>query len=409
MSILKFSNNIAIVIVTYNRPASLNRLLGSLDRVNYYGDTVDLIISIDFSGNNSCNEISENFNWNYGNKLIVQNEFRLGLRSHIMSLGKFFLSYDYLIILEDDLLVSPNLYNYALVTTAQFNNSDFIAGISLYAPHWCESSSRPFIPSYGSYDVYLMQYAQSWGQIWFKEKWFRFIEWYEANKNFKIEFSDIPENIANWPDSSWLKYHIKYCVDNNKYFVYPYISLTTNFTEIGEHNDSSNTTYQVALCISERVNYTLPSDNSLNQFFKYDVFHEFENLGNYLNIENNDLCVDLYGIKPFKNKSRYLISISALPYRVVKSFGLSMRPHEANIIFNIPGEIIFLYDTFAHEEKPPVLANPREKFLYDVKFIDYKLITYILLRKLIIKLKPSELKSSFIFWCKKIFFNRRIH
>ena len=55
-----------------------------------------------------------------------------------------------------------------------------------------------------------------------------------------------PSHIVDWPKTSWLKYRIKYCIDRKKYFVYPYISYSTNFVEIGQHCKTSNTVYQDA-------------------------------------------------------------------------------------------------------------------------------------------------------------------
>lgn len=60
---------LAIIAVGYNREKSLYRLLDSLQKADYYGDIVDLIISLDRS--NKSNEIIkylEQFNWNFGEK-----------------------------------------------------------------------------------------------------------------------------------------------------------------------------------------------------------------------------------------------------------------------------------------------------------------------------------------------------
>ena len=43
--------NIGLVVITYNRLLSLERLLSSLLIADYNDDKVDLIVSIDFSGN----------------------------------------------------------------------------------------------------------------------------------------------------------------------------------------------------------------------------------------------------------------------------------------------------------------------------------------------------------------------
>lgn len=52
----------------------------------------------------------------------------------------------------------------------------------------------------------------------------------------------------------------------------------------------------------------------------------------------------MYGNRKDFSK-KYVLTPARLPYKIVKSFGLHMRPQEVNVINNIPGTNIFLYDT----------------------------------------------------------------
>ena len=76
----------AIVVVTYNRPDSLKRLLGSLSKARY-PDGVPLVISID--GGDSHEEevvkIAGEFPWPHGKKEVICHEKNLGLRKHILT------------------------------------------------------------------------------------------------------------------------------------------------------------------------------------------------------------------------------------------------------------------------------------------------------------------------------------
>ena len=102
--------DIAIVVVAYNRPDSLNRLLDSLTKVNYEGHNVPLIISIDYSGKDDVYLAAEAFEWKFGEKKIIRHPENLGLKKHVLSCGDLVKDYDAVIILEDDLLVSPGMY-----------------------------------------------------------------------------------------------------------------------------------------------------------------------------------------------------------------------------------------------------------------------------------------------------------
>jgi hypothetical protein len=393
---------IAIVVLTYNRPISLGRLLYSLLVANYQNLRPDLIISIDHSGRSDCACLATDFDWQYGEKIVVQHSARLGLRDHVLSIGNYFENYDALIVLEDDLYVSPSFYLFAARSVSQFREESKIAGISLYSPAWSEFSSRPFSPMVGNFSVYLMQYAQSWGQIWLKKQWLDFMEWYSANSQLDLASDDFPSNVSSWPESSWLKYHIKYCVERNKYFVYPYHSLTTNFSEVGTHNSSTNTIYQVSIVYSGNYTYIFPDGTLTESLARYDVFYERQGLGSYLLIPEDELIVDLYGKKLIASEVRYVLTMKRLPYGVVKKFGLIMRPHEANVVFDIPGDSIILYDTSVRTSEPISNEDDVSKWIYDVKGIPYLTISSVLLRKILTKLKPYELLASIAFHSRRL-------
>ena len=95
--------------------------------------------------------------------------------------------------------------------------------------------------------IIFFQYAQSRGQIWFRRQWNDFRRWYDKNNGLLTESVDMPYDVTSWKETSWLKYHIKYCVENDKYFVYPYLSYSTCFGEVGEHVKSDTNMWQVAL------------------------------------------------------------------------------------------------------------------------------------------------------------------
>ena len=125
--------NIGVVIPCYNRVDSLNRLLVSLKDANYLGDDVDLIFSIDYSGINSVQVLAESFQWEFGIKKLILHSNNLGLKQNILSCGDLVDEYDAVIILEDDLYVAKDFYNYAKQAAFYYLNNDNIAGISLFS------------------------------------------------------------------------------------------------------------------------------------------------------------------------------------------------------------------------------------------------------------------------------------
>lgn len=381
---------IAIVAIGYNRPKCLLRLLNSLEKANYNGDDVTLIISIDKSGNNDVENIANNFKWSHGDKVIKTYKKRMGLRNHIICCGELTEEYDNIIMFEDDIYASEGYYNFAKQTIEKYKDDDRIAGISLYNHSWNINCNRPFEPIIDSYDIYFLQIAQSWGQIWTKNQWRNFIRWYEKNKNSNISGNDIPQNISSWPESSWLKFYIKYIVKTNRYFVYPKESLTTNFGDIGEHAKDKNNDYQVSIQNDSNKKYNLPNFDQVKR--KYDVFFESTDLSNTLNIEKNDLLINLYGVKEINKEKRYLLTMEKFNYKIIKSFGLNLRPHDINVENNIEGNDIFLYDTYV-KNKNNIKSVSLKKAKYDIKGLSTSVLIQIILYRIKQKLIKNILKG----------------
>ncbi|WP_051525994.1 glycosyltransferase [Butyrivibrio proteoclasticus] len=358
---------VPIVVVAYNRARSLQRLLDSLANAVYDNKDVPLIISIDRGDNQDVLNVAEKFNWEHGTKKVVYQLENLKLRKHVLKCGDYANEFGSVIVLEDDLLVSKYFYKYAVRALEFSKNDERVGGISLYNHRYNVEASEPFECHDDNYDNWYFQFASSWGEAWTKEQWQSFREWYD-NTLAIDDKCDVPEYVRNWSDSSWLKYFICYLVEKNKFFLYPKKSLTTNFGEAGTHVDKSNTNFQVPLQNGniEYVFSTLDQSDSI-----YDAFFENKRVNDILSLEGMDVTVDLYGMKDIKLvNSRYFLSRKALPYKVIKSFGCFMRPHEDNIFYGINGNDFFLYDLFINGKKPKV--NMIRKTQYNLRYIDRK-------------------------------------
>lgn len=338
---------IAIIAVAYNRVDSLSRLLVSLDSAYYdEKENVPLIISIDKSNTDIVEKFADNYQWKHGNKIVKKHEKNLGLREHILSLGEWFDNFDALIIFEDDLVVSPNFYTYARQTIDKYSASDDVAGISLYSFHINYQTGLFFVPLKSEYDVYFMNCAMSWGQIWVKKQWQEFYKWYQSHLDFP-PFDHLPQTICRWK-KSWLKYHTRYCIETNKYFVHPYTALSTNCSDMGTHVTKSSSAFQVVLQNGKKDEYFLPDLDSKDAVF-YDGFFENKMLYKYLGMKDAACCIDINKMKGNRLKKRYWLTTQVYNYKVIDSYGLSFRPIEENIIRKVPGRDIFLYDTSISE------------------------------------------------------------
>lgn len=371
---------LAICIICYNRPDSLKRVLSSVQQGYFGQDKVDLIISIDYSGSGEVEQVAKSFEWHHGEKKIIAYTENLGLRQHVLKCGDLTSGYDGLIVLEDDIYVAPSFYLYAKTCVEKFSEDNHIAGISLYSFAINYHNMLPFTPLHSDSDVYLMQNAQSWGQVWMPKQWAMFKEWYSKNSDNFPEMPHLPRSICRW-ERSWLKYHTRYCIEQNKYFIYPYVSLSTCFSDAGEHTNLQSTLIQVPLLNGDKKQYCL------NPTVKYDAFFENEDLHHVLGISDpEDLCIDIYGEKQNREKRRYLLTRNREDYKVIRTFGILFKPQDANILNSTPGSDIFLYDTtVATLFSALYRGNDYINYLYNFQF-GIKRLSQMLMKAILRKL-----------------------
>ena len=344
-------NKIAIIAVTYNRVDSVTRLLKSLEEADYGDEKPTLIISIDKSKTDVMEVFADNYQWPHGEKIVRKHEKNLGLRNHMMSLGEWFDRFDTLVVLEDDIVVSPCFYTYVRQSSDKYMGSNEVCGISLYNFARNYQTRMPFTPMSSEYDGYFMNCAMSWGEVWMKPQWQDFTSWYLDHQDFPME-PHLPELICTW-NKSWLKYHTKYCIEKNKYFLYPYVSLSSNNTDIGEHAGAGNSWgFQVSLQYGNKKQYYLPE--SVKDAVCYDGFFENKALYDALNTCEDECCLDLYGTQCNRLKKKYWLTLAHADFPVVKSFALKYRPVELSVLKGEVGSEIFLYDTGNKEYKTSI-------------------------------------------------------
>jgi len=343
--------NPPIVVIAFNRSRSLNRLLDSLKDAHYPNDKVTLIISIDKAENNhDVLQLAEKYAWKFGQKKVVYQSENLGLRKHVMKCASYSKEYGNVILLEDDLYVSPLFYDYACQSLEFSRDKGYIGGISLYNHQFNVNAKVNFSPMEDGYDNWYFQFASSWGQAWTKEQWNAFSNWYSTKKEL-TQTPTVPQNITRWSDKSWLKYFIHYLVEVDKYFIYPKISLSTNFSDSGTHIGTSSAMYQVPLHYFRPRKYEFSELNDSKSI--YDVFFENRKLYQAIQIGSEDLCVDLYGTKPVNHlKQHFLLSTRIHNFKIIRTFGRRMKPIDANVFHGIKGNDIFLYDTKVKEQNP---------------------------------------------------------
>ena len=350
----------AIVIATYNRQNALQRLLNSLDLANYESyEDITLIISVDLAEANPVQQVADSFVWRWGKKKVIYHEQHLGLTPNILFCGDLSTEYGAVIVLEDDLVVSPGFYHYACTAIEFYCDRDYVAGISLYSDIYNEYAQMRFIPLDDGYDNYFLQIAASWGQVWTKQQWQPFRDYYQ--QSIERPFSDqdlIPEFVIGWPDPrDWKKHFIRYLVDKQRYFVVPRSSLSTNCGEQGTHIVNKHGNYHTYLLWgTKEFKFSLLEESKA----VYDCHYEIE--ARILQQSNRKLSeyeftVDFYGSKNLaKIQTPYVLTVRD-PDNAVASFAAELVPPELNITFDLAGEFFHL------TQVPNCLSYPASKKL----------------------------------------------
>lgn len=334
--------NFLIAILGYNRPNSLRRCLHGLSKTIRTTDIkrIDILISIDFYDSNTQSQlesIAKEFTWDNGSVTIILRKTRLGLRAHVLDCGDYSQDYDGLIMIEDDIYISPVAVSYAHKAIKSFGDTQSIAGISLYSPLLNEMAEMPFYPIKGASDIYLMQTAQSWGQCWNFRMWSSFKKWYEENPRLSVA-RDMPPNIYQWPDSSWKKYFNKYLVSHDLFFVYPHTSYSTNFTDTGTHNRFSTNRFQVPLNLSSDA--LINTQASLQRYDSY-----FEPI---IHLNGTRVYCDTYGLERDIIGPCYILTVRELNLPLIKEYTSDMRPPELAYHLEVEGSGLRLY--YAEED-----------------------------------------------------------
>ena len=339
--------NPTIVVMAYKRLESMTRLLRSLEKAIYEGQ-VRLILSVDGSLNSEnkgvtsfCNE----FHWNYGEKKVICREKHLGIVQHAFACLGLTEEYDSIILLEDDHFISPLFYKASCEFLKFYSKEEKLFAFSLYNHTKNGYLNLPFIPIQEDNDVYFAQIGFTQGLLIAKKQWKGFMEWYSDPSNKLISENDYVHPMLKQLDrkgTEWFPKITKYLIKAEKYIAFPRSSYSVNFHDIGTHNPTQTSWYQVSLTY-EKENFRFKEFDLSNAV--YDSFLELlENRIKRLNSDllNYDFEVDLYCSKPKKILSKEYILTTRDLKNYEKAFRCIMKPLEQNILEKIEGEGIYL-------------------------------------------------------------------
>lgn len=73
----------------------------------------------------------------------------------------------------------------------------------IYSHAWNSYAGYRFEPVKSIYTNYFGQFSITWGQVWDKNQWDRFKQWYKAAGHLpKFNSNDLPDRVSLWGDKS---------------------------------------------------------------------------------------------------------------------------------------------------------------------------------------------------------------
>ena len=374
-----------ILIPVFKKIESLKRLLFTLEKADYKENFPLLLFSYHVGASQKVIDFILAYHWPHGEKIIRFIEEQLYLDEHIRRCGDLSAEYPSIIILEDDLVVSPFFYQYAIAVEKGLKHQDEISQISLVRggflpnllPHHLLSDAHSF---------FAVQKVSSSGYLFTKRTWQDFRHWLK-NADLEKPFA-LPAHIIGYGLDNWEFQYNAYLVDQKKYSAWPKMSLTSNQGTPGIHlkTEIDAGFYQSPL-VSEMplLRWEIQDKNCLryDAFFNLDAIFFMEILSVH-KLEPAEVEIDLYGDKPLELSNKpYWLSRKKCR-KAIATFSDDLKPLEINVLWQFPGTEISLCrkeDIVIHA-KETVRQKARLYFsevsdIGIIPFIKYKWLKYV--------------------------------
>jgi hypothetical protein len=335
----------AIVVIAYDRPQTLQRLLTFLDAANYPDGAVPLVVTIDrgdSAGSRRVVELAQGFEWRYGPKRVIEQPRHLGLVDQFWAAGRLSRDYDAIVVLEDDLTVAPPFYQFAAQALARYAEEPRIGGVCLYDLWFNGYTQLPFRPLNDGADVYFVQVPYTQGYAMTSAQWQRFDEWWQRNGPTVEPHPALHPSFLRFRQDEWLPAIASYLAQEERYFCFPRASLTTAWGDAGVHFDAQTDFFLAPVQVSGG-DYRLPALDESKAV--YDSFFELTPSrlrGLAPSLPGIEFDIDLNASKLPFNLQREHVLTTRPARRTLVSFGLRLQPAELNVIQEVPGDEIRL-------------------------------------------------------------------
>lgn len=221
--------SLLLIVLGHSRPSSLQRLLNSLSKVEWFQSRVDLRIWIDRGSPKDSLRVAKGFIWSHGSKIVRIRKVHYGLLKSWLQAWPIWDRHDYALILEDDLEIHPQVYQAFRYLTSKIGSRE-VDGVIF--------QRLQDIPC-GSF----VHFASSWAPVFSRRLFHDFVGWYNARRTCVPDFEPfvpghektynhwLRERRDVW--SPWLR---RYLYEKGTVFLYAgSLGMVHNHHERGSH------------------------------------------------------------------------------------------------------------------------------------------------------------------------------
>ncbi|MBS1751524.1 MAG: glycosyltransferase [Bacteroidetes bacterium] len=276
-------NTAPILLFTYKRLATLKQAVAALEK-NYMAESSDLFIFSDAAKKEEDKAIIEEVRsylktiTGFRSVQIIERENNFGLAKSIISGTSWVMStYDKVIVLEDDLITTPNFLTFMNAALERYKTETSVFSISGY------SFSLKSPQTNYDYDAYFLNRGWSWGWSTWKNRW-KDVDWevssyasFKKNKALRKAFSEggsdlnkmLREQMEGRIDSwaiRWFYHQFRV----GGLTLYPVYSKVYNagFDELATHTTGSQKRYLPDIDLEAKTSFCFPEQVSVTSTFQ---------------------------------------------------------------------------------------------------------------------------------------------
>ena len=331
-----------VVINTFARPDSFNRLLRSLECCDA-PDGTNVVISIDGGAQHPepTRSLADGFHWTAG-KVQVREQEDLGLVGHFRYCGDLTTEFGPVVLLEDDLVIGPQALRFAAAALEHTESDDRIAGVSLSLPWFDGFRHLPFEPMLDGTDTVFARLPWFHGMAWTPKQWAR-----HRGGADVAQSTPLPPTFATLDADEWFPDAVRALVEHDHWFLLPRTAHALNFGEPGVHFDTTTSMFQQPLVHGTFAQPRLGTLDALD-VVPYDEYLEPDPRwisARIDGLDGLDVTIDLRGLRPPKTITTEFVVTTRSTSAAIRSWGAQMHPLEQNLISNVTGTAISLART----------------------------------------------------------------